>query len=275
MGRYWTYTPNQYTTSMAFTVTFSGGESAVFTYTLTGGTWSLSSGSTGGLEVSGNGTLVRINDNGSVTRIQCKCSNNTKENDAQEINVKRIVFLGPNDIAEYQNPNSGGNPYVGRIYGITRDMWYYFGEPDPVTFTNLTQSVTMPALTGVYGQFYGYGILNCTASPLLLDYSQVQISDENVNGRAKCMWMWRYTDRTVTRDTSGSSSSRGLEFLDSPSTLQDFAYSGNTYYAIPLYYCSAENSLYHGVVDETKYGALRELDSVLDELNPDRQQSVE
>ena len=269
MAKVWTYTPNQYTTGMTFTVTFSGGSRAVFTYTVSNSVWSLTDGSTGDLVVTTTDRTISITDDGHVKKIEADCFNSSMHNDGPTINVKQIVFFGRNEIAQYDSPASTGSPKVGKVYGLNDEMWFYFGNPDPVTFTNLTEQIELPALRDVFGNFHGYAILNCTADPMLGDYASVQIDGNNFNGHAKCVWAFyqNYLTRIVKRDSTGEPyAGRGLDFLDSDTTLENFSYDG-TYYAIPLYHdTSAVNTLYRGVVDETRHGAIRELQSILDEL---------
>ncbi len=272
MGKYWTYTPNEHTTSIAFTVTKNDGGSTAFTYSLGNNGWSRSSGDVGTLTVEADAETVKIYnpDDNSISKIECTCSNISKSVEGPTVQVKRIVFLGPDDVKMYTMPNG---VKAGRIYGLNETMWTYINPvPDPIVFTNFTQEITMPSVSNTFSQFFGFAILDCTAPHVVTDMSGGTLSDNEYNGYAHWLWYCPKTSHQITETAGGfvypnAETERGFNYLNDPDTLQAFSYNG-TYYAIPLYYYSGNSSLYMQNDNGSGHVSLRDFDDVRDELYP-------
>lgn len=272
MSKYWTYTPNEYTTSITFTVTKKDGESDAFTYSLENEEWQKKSGDEGNLTVeSDQGTVTIHNpDDNSVTKIECTCSNASKTAKGPTVNVKQIVFLGQDDVKLYTMPNG---VTAGRIYGLNETMWHYISTPpSPVIFTDFTDEITMPSIQSAFAQFNGFAILDCTAPHVVTDISGNPLEDNQYNGLAHWLWYCPKGTKKVTLTNGGfnysnSNEECGLSYLNNDNTLNTYSYNG-TYYAIPLYYYSGNSSLYMQNDNNVGHNGLRDFDDVRQELYP-------
>lgn len=274
MGKYWTYTPNEHTTSIAFTVHKKDGGSTAFSYSLGNDGWELDSGSKGNIVAEGGLETVSIYDDAdsSITKIECECSNDTVTAEGPTVNVNRLVFLGPDDVKMYDIPNG---PKAGRIFGLNETMWHYYIPPEePITFTELTQEITLPSVPSSFSQFYGFAILDGTAPHVVTKSNNVALSAAESNGLAHWMWYCPKNNRQITSSTGGYAYTDptvvcGLDYLIDPDTLQTYSYNG-TYYMIPLYYESGTNSMYMRDDNGAGHVPLRDFSEIQEELYPGR-----
>jgi len=267
MARVWTYTPNEYTTSMTFTVTFVGGGSpAVFTYSLVGGDWTLTDGSISDLDVQPTQSNISITDNGSVKKIECLCSNGSITNPATTIDVKRVTILKEPDF-QHGRLNYTVYGLLDNSYG--EDPWQQGGIPDmgDITFTNLTEDFTIVPHDTINAQFDGIAIINPTAKKAI-----------NGSKEIKSIWCrWKNNIEGNWYDIPNIDSEFGQSINCDMTSLKSIPYPEYGLFAFPvIYYSGSRNSKYDptiyqsdGSADYTADGFREEM-SLRKELNPNR-----
>lgn len=156
----WVYVPNEYTTKFTLTATFGDGQTEVFSYNKTDGSWAPAGAQSRRIAVIAPSSpdesrfIVRAFVDDPFVSLTASYGNATSTKTAESVNMTKMVF----------DKNFFNNRPFTASSGDLPNPYFIFDDEDlaDIYFTNLTSELTLPTKKYNFGSWYGWGVYNET-----------------------------------------------------------------------------------------------------------------